>query len=301
MEALSSRPYEGSGDLRRIQQLMVDDADWTAWHIGDLAWAMREHGHLELSLYIHLYLAGPRVVGWTFVRGRGFIDLHLHPAHRHAEAYASMLATAEATIDATTRAGDPVTGYGVWFWEGDAALGEAARQRGYAREGDGLQVNRRSLEELPVARDLPAGWTTGAVDTEARLASRVVCHSAAFAPSTMTVATYRRAMASWPYRPELDRVVVDETGDVVAACTVWFDEANADGLLEPVATRPRDQRRGFGRAVCIDALSALRAAGARTAHVGCLAGSPACDTYAAIGFEPVGLISTWRREPQAAP
>src|ERR1035437_2396735 len=276
MEALSSRPYEGSGDLRRIQQLMVDDADWTAWHIGDLAWAMREHGHLELSLYIHLYLAGPRVVGWTFVRGRGFIALPLPPAHRHAEAYASMLATAEATIDATTRAGGPGTGYGVGFWEGGAALGE-------------------------VARDLPAGWTTGAVDTEARLASRVECHRAAFAPSTLTVATYRRAMASWPYRPELDRVVVDETGDVVAACTVWFDEANADGLLEPVATRPRDQRRGFGRAVCIDALSALRAAGARTAHVGCLAGSPACDTYAAIGFEPVGLISTWRREPQAAP
>ena len=196
MEALSSRPYEGSGDLRRIQQLMVDDADWTAWHIGDLAWAMREHGHLELSLYIHLYLAGPRVVGWTFVRGRGFIDLHLHPAHRHAEAYAAMLATAEATIDATTRAGDPVTGYGVWFWEGDAALVEAARQRGYAPKGDGLQVNRRSLEELPVARDLPAGWTTGAVDTEARLASRVECHRAAFAPSTLTVATYRRAMAT---------------------------------------------------------------------------------------------------------
>jgi len=38
------------------------------------------------------------------------------------------------------------------------------------------------------------------------------------------------------------------------------DDENAAGLFEPVGTHPAHQRRGLARAVCIDALHALRAA-----------------------------------------
>jgi pimeloyl-ACP methyl ester carboxylesterase len=78
---------------------------------------------------------------------------------------------------------------------------------------------------------------------------------------------YQRVRHIWPYRSDLDVVAVHESGATVAFCTAWLDEPNAAGLFEPVGTDPAHQRRGVGRAVCVAALHALRAAGARTAQV----------------------------------
>jgi ribosomal protein S18 acetylase RimI-like enzyme len=57
------------------------------------------------------------------------------------------------------------------------------------------------------------------------------------------------------------------------------------GLLEPVGTAPAHQRRGLAKAVCLDALRALRDAGARTARVSYVSDA-ALATYQATGFEP---------------
>jgi predicted N-acetyltransferase YhbS len=126
---------------------------------------------------------------------------------------------------------------------------------------------------------------------------RVTAHQAAFAPSDLIVERYERVQARWPYRPELDRIVLTESGEIVAFCTAWNDEENAAGLLEPVGTHPAHQRRGLARAVCLDALRALRAAGARTAQVGF--GSAAGQaTYQSIGFALAAADTVYRRDPR---
>jgi predicted N-acetyltransferase YhbS len=193
------------------------------------------------------------------------------------------------------RAGDAVSECRTWRSEGDDALAGALARRGYTHDGKALQVNRRKLDALPEQFPLPQGWSRAAVDTDQRIDSRVECHRAAFAPSLLTAEKYHRVRRTWPYCAELDRVVLDDRGAVVAACTAWLDETNGEGLFEPVATRPAEQRRGFGRAVCIDALHALRAAGARSAQVLCEADSAACATYAAVGFEPRGRLLSYSR------
>jgi GNAT superfamily N-acetyltransferase len=291
---VSSRAYRDAGDLRRMQDLLVRDFANTDWRVGDLAWAMRDRSHLELSVFVRLFFAGDALIGWAWVGARGLIEIELIASRAEVAAYQAMLAEGEAIIDAASRAGDAVTQLRGWVPDDNGAMAEAFARRGFAAGEAALQINERSsLDELPDPRPLPPGWTFGDVDTDERVDSRVECHRAAFAPSSLTAEGYRRVRATWPYRAELDRVIVDEHGAVVAACTSWLDEANGEGLLEPVATRPDQQRRGYGRAVCIDALRALREAGARTAQVGCHAGAPACATYNAIGFEPSGRLSAY--------
>jgi ribosomal protein S18 acetylase RimI-like enzyme len=81
----------------------------------------------------------------------------------------------------------------------------------------------------------------------------------------------------------------------VAFCTAWIDEENASGLFEPVGTDPAHQRRGLGKAVCLDALRALRNAGARTAQVGYVSDA-AGALYRAIGFEDKWQDLSFRRD-----
>ena len=76
----------------------------------------------------------------------------------------------------------------------------------------------------------------------------------------------------------------------------WIDDENASGLFEPVGTHPDHQRRGLATAVCLDALRALRDAGARTAQVGYVTNA-AHAAYRAIGFEPAWQELSFRREP----
>jgi GNAT superfamily N-acetyltransferase len=280
-----------------MQQLVARNFADTDWRVGDLAWAVRESTHLELSLRVRLVADGADVLGWTWVRSRGLIEVELAASHRDRATYSSLIAAGESVVAAMVGAGDAVGEMRVWVSERDPALIAAVAERGYAAAEVAMEVNRRdSLDEIPEPRQLPAGWGFAAVDSEERAQRRVECHRAAFAPSALTAVGYSRVRRTWPYRSELDRVIVDDRGDVVAACTSWLDEANSDGLLEPVATSPSEQRHGYGRAVCIDALLALREAGARTAQVGCIAGSAACASYRAIGFEPAGRITSYTKQ-----
>ncbi len=259
--AVESRPYRGSFDLRSMQQLLVRNASTTEWHVGDLAWAMREHPHLELTLLVRLFFVGDELIGWTWVRGRGLIEIELLAKYRDTVLYDAMIEAGEEIIDAMRRAGDEVGELRARIPDDDGAMAAAFTRRGFAPTDLALQQNQRlSHDEVPEPWALPDEWAFAAVDTDARIACRVECHRAAFAPSILTIEAYRRARACWPYRADLDRVILDDSGAVVAACTAWLDEANGEGLLEPVATCPGQQRRGYGRAVCVDALRALRQA-----------------------------------------
>jgi ribosomal protein S18 acetylase RimI-like enzyme len=115
----------------------------------------------------------------------------------------------------------------------------------------------------------------------------VAVHQAAFAPSHVDEESYRAITVAWPYRSDLDCVAVAPDGSFVAFCLVWLDERNAVGEMEPVGTHPGHRRRGLGSAVCLEALSRLRDAGATSAIVsarGDDAYPSARALYASIGF-----------------
>jgi GNAT superfamily N-acetyltransferase len=181
-------------------------------------------------------------------------------------------------------------------------------QRGFVpdREAPFFQHCVRSLRgELPEVA-LAAGFEVhdvSQVGPVRRAAAHRRCWSVlpfterdALVTSSMTSERYERVMATWPYRAELDLVVVDPLGDAVAGAIGWIDEVNASGELEPVGVDPAFRRLGLGRAVSIAALDALRRAGAERAVVyprGDAAYPVPMRLYSSIGFAPVSRTVTY--------
>ena len=212
----------------------------------------------------------------------------------------SVLGVVDGMARASVAAGDPPVAlytYGLDLARSDEDRALAAaleRHRFTLRPGTG-GVLARKLDEVPTPV-LPPGYRLRWVETREQVIGRVEAQRAAFAPSDFLLERYDRVRRTWPYRPTLDRIVQADGGEVVAFCTAWIDEENTAGLLEPVGTHPAHQRRGLARAVCLDAVHALRAAGARTAQVGF--GSAAGEaTYRSLGFEHSATDLVYRREP----
>ncbi|MGE3912134.1 MAG: GNAT family N-acetyltransferase [Chloroflexota bacterium] len=280
---------------------MADAYAITSLRVGDVAWLTRYHSHRELSLHIRLWedWAG-QVVGWTYLRERGGFNLFVAPGQAGNGLLDSMLAEIDAQAQAGISAGDPPVSlytYGVDVSRSpeDRVLAATLERHGFSEQPSTGGVLMRSLDDLP-APVLPPGYRLAWADTQKQILGRVEAQRAAFAPSDFTLDRYQRVRGRWPYRPELDRIILTDDGTVAAFCTAWLDEQNAAGLLEPVGTHPAHQRRGLARAVCLDAMHALRAAGARTAQVG-FSTPAALATYASLGFTWIAADTVYRRDP----
>jgi ribosomal protein S18 acetylase RimI-like enzyme len=302
MEPYVSRAYAGVADLRLIQRLVAHSYTSTGLRVGDVAWLSRYHTHRELAYAIRLWEddAGP-LIGWTYYRARGGFNLFVAPGYADDALLDQMLGGIEEIAATSEAAGDPpirlyTYGVDVSRSDEDRAIARALERHGFGLVPTTGGILTRSLDEIPDPK-LPPGYRLGWVETRDLMFGRVLAHQAAFAPSDLVVAQYERVQACWPYRPELDRIVLTEYGDVVAFCTAWIDEENGAGLLEPVGTHPAHQRRGLARAVCLDALRALHGAGARTVQVGF--GSAAGQaTYQSIGFERSAADTVYCRDPR---
>lgn len=145
---------------------------------------------------------------------------------------------------------------------------------------------------------LPEGYTVRAVRSDEH-EQRAAVHRAAWSPtSKVTSAAYRRLMATPPYRPELDHVVVSEAGEWVASCCVWWDPVTGVALVEPVGCVAEHGGRGLAAAASVSALTAARVLGATEGLV-CPRGDedypgPA-RLYRRIGFVPGARTRTYRR------
>lgn len=302
MTARSSRPYAGVADLRRMQAAVARAYLTTSLRVGDLAWLSRYHTRRELSLDIRLWEDdGGHLVGWTFFRSHGGFNLFVAPGRADDALLDEMLAVVDEIARASVAAGDPPVGlytYGMDLSRSheDRALAAALERHGFKEAPSPGGVMTRVLNRLPDP-SVPTGYRLEWVQTRDRMLGRVAAQQAAFAPSDLTVERYERVQRTWPYRADLDRIVLADDDVVVAFCTAWLDDDNAAGLLEPVGTHPAHQRRGLAKAVCADALRALREAGARTAQVGF--GSEAGHaTYRSIGFECSATDTVFRRDPE---
>lgn len=271
----------------------------TSLRVGDLAWLTRHHTHRELALDIRLWEGGEgQLIGWTFFRSKGEFNLFVVPGCGDGVLVDDMLAGIEEAARTSVAAGDvPVSlsTYGVDPARSaeDRLVVAVLQRHGFKADPSG-GVLMRPLDEVGEPA-LPPGYRLSTVQTSEQVVGRVTAQRAAFAPSDLTLEKYERVRRTWPYRPDLDRIVTTDDGVVVAFCTAWIDEENASGLFEPVGTDPAHQRRGLGKAVCLDALWALRNAGARTAQVGYV--SDAAEAlYRAIGFEDKWQDLSFRRD-----
>ena len=216
-----------------------------------------------------LWFEGGRLAGWGW-RVRG----HFSYACRDASLLDEIVPW--AGVDETT------------VRSGDDAAAEMLARHGFEFDADApwIRENARTLDEIeaPVA---PGGYRLTTMAEYGDFASRASAHRSAFRPSRFTDRVYRTVREETPWLAELDCVLVDPEGEVVAYALGWLDARNRLGELEPVGVRRPHHRRGFGRAVCLFALQQLKAAGAETAIVGSRGddGYPAPRLlYESIGF-----------------
>ena len=144
------------------------------------------------------------------------------------------------------------------------------------------------LAGLPQTR-LPEGYSMRAVEPGEHEIRAAVHRASWSATSKVSAAAYERLMGTPPYRPELDWVVLDSAGEMVASCLVWLDDLTGVALVEPVGCVPEHRGRGLAGSVSIAALAAARCAGATTGLV-CPRGDDDHPVpqrvYRSLGFVP---------------
>lgn len=97
---------------------------------------------------------------------------------------------------------------------------------------------------------------------------RAEAHRVAWDGSARSADDVRLTMAQWPYRADLDIIVLTRDGSPAGSAIIWFDESYDYGEFEPVGTAPEHRGKGLGAAMLRFGLSRLHAAGAAYAVVG---------------------------------
>lgn len=146
------------------------------------------------------------------------------------------------------------------------------------------------LQQRLVQSDEPAmeGYTFTTMADVDDIELRAEAHRVAWDGSTRTADDVRSTMAQWPYRADLDIIVLADDGDPVGSAIIWFDDSYDYGEFEPVGTASRHRGQGLGAAMLRFGLARLHAAGADYAVVGARGDEDypvPRHLYASVGFE----------------
>jgi ribosomal protein S18 acetylase RimI-like enzyme len=250
------------------------------WHVGDVAWGLRQHEGREQEWTIRLWRdADDRVVAWSWLKRdrERLLEHDIHPDHLH------LLDEILDVPDATQATA----------WEDDDEARAVLARHGYTTPKSTTYLNHREIVDAPGLPPLPDGFRYRTVEPD-DLAERVAVHREVWEPSRVTESSYRNVMAAWPYRSSLDCVVEAPDGRFASYVLVWPDDENGFGLFEPVGTRAEFRRRGLGHAVCSFGLRRLYEEGLRHAVVLCVT-EPACALYESVGFHRVGSLVAYSR------
>ena len=285
--------------------------DWPAvrFHPGDLDWWLVQAFGREPAIEERVRLwfdadaaaddepGAPRAYGWFSRPG----DLDFVIASEDPIEVDALTAELVGWADErrTTLASDPPAELSVWVATTERA---AASLSALGFVADGKPGYVVLTGELAPARArqgpaLPDGFSIRSIAADADVEARVVCGRAAFAGSTMTVERYRQTFDANLYRRELDLIVVDNAGRVVAFALGWLDPPSAVVELEPVGVDPDFHRRGLGRQICRAVLDRARELGATRALIASERGNAA-----AVGlYQSLGLVISTEIVPYARP
>ncbi|GIH28865.1 hypothetical protein Aph01nite_71750 [Acrocarpospora phusangensis] len=249
------------------------------YHVGDLAWG-RLHTTQQADWPIGLWESQGEVIAWAWAHLPDDLRLEVDP--EHSWLLSEILDWFDHLAGDHSRAIEAL--------DAQSDLRAVLLRHGYEPQDEApfFAYHSRDLIDLPDPV-LPDGFIARAVRGEEDLDRRVEVHQAAWNSTRVTLESYRKVMAAWPYRPELDWVIEASDGRFVANCLIWHDDLHQVGLIEPVGTHPEFRRLGLARAVCTAALHALAKEGGKSAIV-----NPRGDDaypvpqilYQGMGFRP---------------
>ena len=245
-------------------------------HVGDVAWQRFQHVGREGEWRIRIWEEEGEPVAWGWLRKPATLVHEIHPRHRGGALHEELLEWFAADAE-----GDELRASSL---STDTERLELLRRRGYDVDPEAKAFIYHACELTDVPEPaVPEGYRLRTVEPD-DLARRVELHQVVWAPSRVTVESFAKVQAAWPYRADLDCVVEARDGSFAAYCLAWLDPRNRVGELEPVGTHPDHRRLGLASAVCRFAHRRLRDEGAELAIVYSLAGSDATALYESIGM-----------------
>ena len=257
------------------------------FHPGQLAWNRYyrpvDPARLDDGEAISIWSEDGETVGFGWAEAPDWLELQVDPAH--PEVAEEIVEWFEEVSDAEQQS--------ALVMEGDVAE-QALAAAGFAPERDGPYLRPpRAGSRRPAPVPHVEGYAMRHVETD-EAAARAAVHAAAWsdvAPSQVDAQSYAQVMAAWPYRADLDWVVIDAAGELVASALVWLDPATGVGLVEPVGCVPAHRVAGSAGAVTLARCTACARSVARSAQVTPRgdAGYPGPQRlYRSLGFRPTG-------------
>ena len=156
------------------------------WHIGDVAWGLRQHEGREDEWKIRLWVEGGRTVAWSWLKqdGRNLLEHEVHPDHLGL--LDEILAEPAAEV--------------VPAFEDDAERREALARHGFTEPGKPMHyLVARSTPSRPSCLELPDGFRYRTVGPD-DVPERVSIHREVWAPSRVTESSFAQVRGQWPYR-----------------------------------------------------------------------------------------------------
>jgi GNAT superfamily N-acetyltransferase len=203
--------------------------------------------------------------------------LQVHPGWRTAELEEEMLTVAEEHLATVGEEG--CTKLRVWANADDTMRQELLTRYGYQKVNRPTSQEhqfRRSLDKPLPEAPVVNGYTVRSLGDGLELLERCYASGLGFHEDDITIARQNRDDPTWYrniqnaplYRRDLDLVAVAADGSIASFCTIWFDDVTRTACFEPVATVPRHQRCGLGKAVMVEGLCRLKRMGAKVAFGG---------------------------------
>jgi ribosomal protein S18 acetylase RimI-like enzyme len=270
--------------LRFVRRMAIQQAPFVYALPGDLDWWRRAIPLDEMLGQITIWRHNNAIVGFGWI-SEDQVDSIYDDSDPHI--WASIVAY-YATPDHRHRT--------LWAFSQQTQRQAVLSAFGYCAGAAEYRMHNMRPSDAPLV-SIPSGFTVGTVD-DTLVDSRTACQRSAFESTKMTSEIYHQVRSLPSYTGTWDRVMVNEAGDVVAFCTIWYDQVSGIALFEPVGCHQAYQRRGLTRALICQSLHDLAAAGVREARVLSVsdANEPAVHLYRACGFQLVDELVPWRAE-----
>lgn len=303
-----ARVYQSLADLAAMKRLLTQSRavqnSAYAIHPGDLDWWLF-YLPVENSPWENIFLWDDpdrpgELAAWAYLSpGWNAFDLFIHPGWRSKQWIDTLSQWTTQRLEELNQTNGAKQIRTLWISPHDQLSVECLERLGFQMTDTTNLDLERSVVELIPEIELPGGFQIRPLAGESELPQRATAQHAVFGSSLELdryIERYRRFMRSAAYTDALDLVVLTPDNQVAAFSIWWLDPVNRLGHLEPLGTHPAFQRQGLARALILEGLRRMQAAGMTRVNV-CTEGDnyPAQALYQATGFQETWRLHTFIR------
>jgi ribosomal protein S18 acetylase RimI-like enzyme len=309
MEELIQQGYSDSGDLDSMLEFLLAVRPIDRLRDYPTLQDVREAlalGEVQAKTRLWRDRRG-RLAAWAYVDGYSNLHFEINTAFEQPKLEAQIVDWGVACIHSQMLASGEMLTLDASCPEEDSWRRAFYERHGFVRqEVRSLHYVRSLAEPIPVPQ-LPPGFSVRHVSSEREAPALVALHRAAFGTQHMTVAERLAMMQGPEYDPPLDLVAVAPDGSLAAYCFCSYSPQESalsgrnEGYTDPLATHPKYQRKGLGRALLVVGMQKLKQRGAEWAALGTSSENLAMQrTAQAVGFR-LQSSTVWFSKPVDAP